>query len=74
MALSRFNPGKPRRPVAAPDPRATRLCTEWVKEHGGNANFDQLFRMLGENSFPPDKAHLAVEAFMREAMMKRVKR
>jgi hypothetical protein len=75
IGFNRFNPGqhKQRHPTATPNPRAAMLCDKWVKEHGSTANFDQLYRMLVENGFEPNKAHLALEDYMRKAMMKRVK-
>jgi hypothetical protein len=73
MALSRFNPGRPQRPMGKPNPRAAMLCTEWVKARGGVANFDQLYRMLMEQGFQANEAHLAVEDFMRSSMLKKTR-
>jgi len=72
--VNRFNRGKPIRPGAKPNPRAAKMCDDWVKARGGNASFDSLYRMLVEAGFPPNDAHLALEDFMRGNMMKRVKK
>lgn len=62
-------PIKPRQ-----NPRATMLCTEFVKARGGIANFDQLYRMLMEQGFQANEAHLAVEDFMRSSMLQKIRR
>lgn len=54
--------------------RAMTLCAEWVKGRGGTANFDQLYRMLMEQGFQPNEAHLAVEQYMRASMLKKTRR
>lgn len=54
--------------------RALAMCQQWVDKNRGAANFDQIYRHLVGEGIGPNDAHLAIEQFMHDQMMKRVKK
>jgi hypothetical protein len=61
-----------------PDPRlqqrALTMCADLVRQKGGAINFDSMYRSLVEQGIDPNTAHLAVEKYTHDAMMKRTRK
>jgi hypothetical protein len=64
--------------TSRPDPRlqqrALTMCADIVNKKGGAINFDSMYRALVEQGIDPTTAHLAVEKYTHDAMMKRTKK
>jgi hypothetical protein len=68
----------PPKPTTRIDPRqhqrAMAMCAELVAKNRGAINFDVMYRAMVEQGMDPNTAHLALEKYTHDEMMKRTKK